>query len=130
MTKDLGEVFRVASARSRAWTRDDVWRALKGLTSTGSKVDWEPGDEQWGRVLDGAGVVGLICARVPVGAVRNDVDPRLLSDPVTWIRFNSMNDHDFKVERELLEEIFGCALSENVNYSSLSLNDLWWATVS
>jgi hypothetical protein len=41
-----------------------------------------------------------------------------------------MDERVYEIDRALLEEVFDRVLSENVDYSSLSLNDLWWATVS
>jgi hypothetical protein len=41
-----------------------------------------------------------------------------------------MSDEAFEVDQGLLEQIFGRSLSENVDYSKLSISDLWWATVT
>ncbi|XYH97997.1 hypothetical protein ACMHYB_61370 [Sorangium sp. So ce1128] len=133
MKQDLSDVFRYGHAASANWTREKVREALRALVarSPGSWVDWEPGDEQWGRVLDADNdVLGLVCARVPIGAARDDVPLAELPSAVTWIQFRHMHDHRYRVAPELLEEVFGRKISRNVDYEDLSMNDLWWATVS
>lgn len=133
MRTDLSGLFRSGLAASDSWTNQHVRRALQKLVQQhpGSRIDWEPGDEEWGRVIDSSGaVLGLVCARIPVGAARHDLSPRALSDEVAWLRFESMDERSYEIDRELLKQVFGRDLSENVDYASLSLNELWWATVS
>jgi hypothetical protein len=131
MTTDLGILFRAGQAASGNWTSADVQQALEVLVDPKSRIDWEPGDEEWGRIVDTDGcVLALVCVRVPVGVVREDVNATRMSDRVSWLRFKSMTDRAFQIDRRLLEQLFGRRLSDNVDYSRLSLNDLWWATVS
>lgn len=132
MKQDLSDVFRHGLAVSAAWAHENVHDALQVLAahSPGSSVDWEPGDEEWGRVLDAdTEVVGLVCARIPIGAVRDDVPGSVLPSDVTWIRFKSMRSRDYQVSPEVLEQVFGFEVSRNIDYGSLSLGELWWATV-
>ncbi|WP_437528483.1 hypothetical protein WME79_45525 [Sorangium sp. So ce726] len=94
-------------------------------------MDWEPGDEEWGRVIDVDGnVVGLVCARIPIGAARDDLPSSELPSFVEWLQFKSMYESRYQIAPELLEGVFKRQISRNVDYASLSLNDLWWATVS
>ncbi|WP_437634842.1 hypothetical protein [Sorangium sp. So ce854] len=133
MKQDLSDIFRQSRAASATWTHEKVQDVLRALaaSSPGSSVDWEPFDEQWGRGLDaGDDVLGFVCARVPIGAARDDVPLSELPSDVAWIRFRSTNDHDYRIAPELLEEVFGREISRNVDYEDLSMNDLWWATVS
>lgn len=133
MKQDLGELFQHGRAASATWTHERVDEALQALAvqSPGSRVDWEPGDEEWGRVVDtDGGVVGLVCARIPIGAARNDISRAGLPKFLIWIGFGSTNEPEFQVAPEILEEVFGRQVSRSINYRSLSLNDLWWATVS
>ncbi|XXY17783.1 hypothetical protein WME88_57110 [Sorangium sp. So ce216] len=133
MKQDLSDVFRHSRAASATWTHEKVQDVLQALAahSPGSWVDWEPFDEEWGRVLDADNkVLGLVCARVPIGAARDDVPLAELPSLVTWIQFMYMHDHRYRVYPELLEEVFGRKISRNVDCEDLSMNDLWWATVS
>jgi len=56
------------------------------------EIDWEPPNEEWERVLYGPSVLGLVCARIPLGIVRAGDSP--------------------------------------LDYDDLSLQDLWYATVT
>ncbi|WP_437755839.1 hypothetical protein [Sorangium sp. So ce1389] len=133
MKQDLSDVFRDSRTVAATWTHEKVQDVLQALAahSPGSWVDWEPFDEQWGRVLDADNdLLGFVCARVPIGAARDDVPLSELPSTVAWIRFRSADDHDYRIAPELLEEVFGREISRNVDYEALSMNDLWWATVS
>lgn len=133
MTQDLSVFFGRGLAASMMWTYERVAQTLQALAIhyPGSRVDWEPGDEEWGRVVDPEGeVVGLVCARVPLGIVRNDLPQSELPHLVEWLRFKSMHDASYRVSPEILERVFGRQPSRNIDYEELSLNDLWWATVS
>lgn len=133
MKQDLSDIFQQSRPASATWTHEKVQDVLQALAalSPGSWVDWEPFDEQWGRVLDADDdVLGFVCARVPIGAARDDVPLSDLPSDVAWIRFRSTNDHDYRIAPELLEEVFGREISRNVDYEDLSLGDLWWATVT
>ncbi|XXY17782.1 hypothetical protein WME88_57105 [Sorangium sp. So ce216] len=132
MKQDLSNVFRHGLAVSGAWTHQKVHDALQALAahSPGSSVDWEPGDEEWGRVLDAdTEIVGLVCARIPIGAVRDDVPRSGLPSDVTWILFKSTRERDYQVAPQVLEKVFGREVSRNLDYGALSLDELWWATV-
>ncbi|WP_437609181.1 hypothetical protein WMF20_49585 [Sorangium sp. So ce834] len=132
MKQDLSDIFRHSRAASGKWTHDKVQDVLQALAahSPGCSVDWEPGDEAWGRVLDAdTEIVGLVCARIPIGAVRDDVPRSELPSDVTWIRFKSTRERDYQVAPELLEKVFGREVSGSIDYGALSLDELWWATV-
>ncbi|WP_159397848.1 hypothetical protein [Sorangium cellulosum] len=133
MKQDLSDVFRHSRAASSTWTHEKVLDILHALAARapGASVDWEPGDEEWGRVLDADNeVLGLVCARVPIGAARDDVPLSELPSAVVWIQFRHIHDHNYRIAPEILEEVFGFRVSRNVDYEDLSMNDLWWATVS
>lgn len=131
MTTDLGGLFRSALTAVGTWGHEDVQQALELLAGSEFRVDWEPGDEQWGRVIDSGGSVrALVCARVPIGIAHEDVDEARLSKRVSWTLVTSMREKLFGVDRGLLEQVFGRHLSDNIDYSRLSADELWWATVS
>lgn len=131
MTKDLTEIFRAAFLSKRPWTEADATRVLEALRDRwpGSRIDWEPGDEEWGRVFhERDGVVGMVCARAPIGAARARDEPDELPDGVAWLRFESTTDASYSLDRRVLEPIF-TRVSDVVDYAALSLDDLWYATV-
>jgi hypothetical protein len=97
-------------------------------------VDWERGDEEWGRVLVGDAVRALVCVKVAVVVILGPDWPRdaiehLRRSGVSIIEADTLNDAQYAVDKALLEEVFGRPMSENVNFAQCSLNDLWWATV-
>jgi hypothetical protein len=133
MKQDLCDIFRHSCAASATWTHEKIRDALQALAahSPGCSVDWEPGDEEWGRVLDAdTEIVGLVCARISIGAARDDVPRSELPSDVTWIRLKSTRERDYKVAPEILEKVFGREFSGSVDYGALSLDELWWATVT
>lgn len=131
MTVCLDHLFREAKDRFGAWSHDDVRKVLEVLAGQAFQVDWEPGDEEWGRVVDTSGKVHvLVCSRIPLCIGLQDRDGGRLATRVSWMTVSSMSEPAFEVDRRLLEEIFERSLSENINYAKLSINDLWWATVS
>ncbi len=105
-------------------------QALESAAGSDFWIDWECGNEQWGRIIDARGVQALVCARVPLGFAQEDLDPARMTERVFWMKVCSMDQPLFEVDRRLLEEVFGRPLSDNVDYSRLSVNDLWWATVT
>lgn len=131
MTTRIDELFRAARASSCAWSHRDVRRALEILAGRERIIDWEAGDEEWGRLVDAGGKVqAIVCALTPVCFGLPEVDRRGLDAGVACMTVASMSEPVFEVDRRLLEEIFGRPLSTNVDYSRLSIEDLWWATVS
>lgn len=127
---DLGSLFRAGQGASGTWGYDEVWKTLEALAGPGEEIDWEPGNEQWGRVLDVGTVIGMVCARVPVGVVQAGVPAGRVSGRVAWLRVESMDAQMYRVDRELLEQVFGGPLSNAVDYEQLSIADVWYATVT
>jgi hypothetical protein len=130
---DLRSILTKAIAARQLWQSSQVLSALHTLATLipGGRVDWEQGGEDWGRVIgrDGS-VAALICARLPLGFISaSEVDPASLPRQLTWIQVASMSEAAFSVDKQMLEHAFGRELSDNVDYNSLSAQDLWWATV-
>ncbi len=131
MTVDIGCHFRSAQAALITWVHDDVRDALDLLAGDDLRIEWEPGDEEWGRILDSRGnVCALVCARVPLGIASEHMDPERLTKRLSWITVSSMSEKLFEVDRTVLEQVFTRPMSTSLDYSRLSANDLWWATVS
>ncbi len=135
MIHDLSQQFEEAHRNSEKWNDHFVLDALQriAVTDDGLRVDWEAGDEQWGRVLAGNSVVALVCARVPLVFLH----PSLGDIGWTWCKdygivvaiSGNFDQQSFSVRPALLKHIFSKDISDNVSCDSLSLNDLWWATV-
>lgn len=129
---DLDPAMRSAHARSEDWTQVRLSHALRAVVSLlpGSLIEWEPGDEEWARILLSGELVALVCAKVPLGfglaAVTQLAD---LLPQIVWVPVNSMEEHIFSTDQTLLEQIFGREL-DTLDYSCISANELWWATVS
>lgn len=127
---DLTSSFLSAAREGQRPTVTGILSVLTGLArEVGGAVDWEPGDEEWGRVLLGGDVVALVCARVPLVLVRLTTPAHsLLGFEVVVV--NDFASQEYRVDRGLLESIFGRPLSPHVDWEGMSIDELWWATVS
>lgn len=135
MMHDLSNVFEEARRKADNWSHQAVREALQRITSLKDdfQADWEEGDEEWGRVLEGDRVVAFVCARVPLVVLHTSifVDLRQLSEEhgLAVEVVESFDENSYCVSRPLLERVFGKEISGNVSCDSLSICDLWWATV-
>ena len=119
------------STRRGTWRHDDVQQALELLAGSEYRIDWEPGDEQWGRVFDSDDLTrALVCAPVPVGIALEGTDPARMSARLSWLTVSSMTDRVFSADRAVLEQVFDRKLSTNISYTRMSINDLSWATIT
>lgn len=135
ITIDISSKISEASKHSSAWDTGAVKEMLSLLASQRSefRVDWEVGDENWGRVTDGQSDVAFVCARIPLIVVLKSLEVaanELGNEYVSEVLIvESFDVHSFSVDAAILEDVFKKSLSPNVNYSALSIHDLWWATV-
>lgn len=128
---NLNSLFRAARSYPGEWSRNDVQEMLEVLAGPGCQIDWEPGDEEWGRVVDTCGDVrALVCARAPICIGLESVEAARPGTAVSWLTVPSMSEPIYEVDRRILEEMFGRPLSVSVDFSKISIDDLWWATVS
>lgn len=134
MATDLTEIFEKAHNEKNSWSRDNVIRVLKILKDCipESQVDWEEGDENWGRVIGYGEEVAFCNALVPVVVVHEKYSKcvQLTNLGCHLIVVDSFSDHVFRIEPTILEQIVGRQVSRNVSYDELSILDLWWATVT
>jgi hypothetical protein len=130
---DLRAILAKAIAAKQIWHSSMVLAVLHTVESfiPDAWVDWEQGDEEWGRIIMPDGKVAvLVCARLPLGFISAPaVDPAALPTELTWVQVASMSDAAFIVDQRALEDAFGRQLSDNIDYTALSAQDLWWATV-
>ncbi len=134
---ELSPLFECAHRFSTSWNYESVRKALERLASSnsGAQIDWEKGDEQWGRVLVGNEVVAFVCAKLPLVAVHSKLSGIASGwagnqDGAEVIVMDDFEAADFSVDRSLLERIFGREISSNLDYNAISISELWWATVT
>ena len=133
MNTNINKHLEEAVSRRTGWTEARVRSTLAHLAaqSTGSSVDWEPGDEEWARVVGSDGsVLALVCARFPFVFVPAGAMATHPLEGVTWISVPSMDASVFSVDPTTLEQAFGRAVSQQLDYEAVSAHDIWWATVS
>lgn len=131
---DVTPAFTAAWDRHRGWSRPQVSSLVDRLQRRleGAWTDWEPGDEEWARVLIQKQPVILVCSRMPLVVtesavldhVRND-----FSDELVVLTVPSLSTPMLKIDRRVAEVAFGRELSDNVDWDRMSANDFWWATV-
>lgn len=130
---DLRAILAKAIAAKQFWHPSMVLAVLHTVKSfiPGAQVDWEQGDEEWGRIITPDGeVAALVCARLPFGFISApEVDPATLPIALTWVQVANMSEAAFTVDKRALEDAFERRLSDNIDYAALSAQDLWWATV-
>jgi hypothetical protein len=132
----LLESLKNAQSGKSRWAIADVETLLKFLCKAipNAQSDWERGDEMWARVLSGEEVSAIISVEMPLvilkGKHRYLAD--LLQNDLELFQVAVVEQFDepaLETSRDALEQIFNRSLSENLEYDSLSVDDLWWATV-
>lgn len=94
-------------------------------------IDWEVGDEEWGRAVDSdGGVAAIVCARVPACAVYEPGSAGPIIPGVSTVYYQSFDDRCYHVSPSVLEDVFRRRITRSINYERLSFAELWWATVS
>ncbi len=133
MTVSLNVPFAAAIKKRDAWNLGSTRSALSECKERmhDANIDWEEGDENWGRILQGGKVILLICALVPIAFVLTDHYATALKHlgDCPAVPVESFSQDDFSIDRTLLTQILGREVSANVNYEQLSIDDIWWATV-
>lgn len=134
MTESLDRYFETALRKKDRWDVAEVRNALAGCRQriADTHIDWEEGDENWARLLKDRQVILLLSALIPLAFVlsnHRDAVLDVLRDCLV-VPVESFSSERFNVSRKLIERIVGREISTNVNYDQLSINDLWWATVS
>ena len=97
-------------------------------------IDWEPGDENWVRLLSGAVVEAYLNVLVPliIGKRRILEVCKQFSPPkyLEEIEIEDIDLPEFVVDPELLSSLSGGGVSGNLDYNRLSARDIWWVTVT
>jgi len=132
MTTDITSKFEEAAKSASTWTHAFVHDMVQDICAShpGARVDWEPGDEEWARVLEAEGddIIAFVCAKFPVGFIRGEGPAG--DHPFVWISVPSTDASVFSVRPEVLDQLFGRSVSRRPDYDRLSADEIWWATVS
>ena len=133
---DITPFLDQASARySEKWNHQRVREALMVLASgnASAEIDWEPFDENWGRVIQGSEFLGIVSAQVPLAIVTKAISDvyDFPFEEFEWVVVSVPSFHErcLQVDKLKLEKIIGRQLTDGVNYMCISALDLWWATI-
>lgn len=135
MISDLTSDFWRANSIRDEWNEDYVREVLQYISGSvfRSAVDWDDGDEQWGRVLDSRELVlAFVCVPCPIVISLTTIRRLFRGDknwPIVAVFVEDMSTRCYSVERLVLESIFGRQLSDKVDYESISIEEIWWSTV-
>jgi len=133
---DLTNAFRAALQAKDGWNFGQTERLLHTIQNSlpGSRVDWEVGNENWGLVLSDKQIVSYVSSLAPLIFIRNDFSSSLgkVADlfDVIYVEFNSIKTFNYRIDRVVLEELVGRKVSPNFDYSKMSLQDIWFVTVT
>jgi hypothetical protein len=132
---DITSKIVEASSRASLWTPEMVRHALSLLAELypGSTVDWEEGDEEWGRVVSRGTAAAYVSARCPLAFVKADDETaaqRLSAQlGIVAVSVQDFDAHSVSVAPSALSELTRRPLTKNVSYEKASVNELWFATV-
>ena len=98
-----------------------------------SQIDWEEGDEGWGRIIIGKDAAVIVNAIYPIviavelcaGAAKDATH----GFDVAFASVSSFDNRCLSANKEKLEMLLSRRLSDTLDYKNISTNDLWWATV-
>jgi hypothetical protein len=133
---ELQQAIVRARDSGRTWGRDNARRVLQSMTTClpGTQYDWDEGNESWGMVFTPGHAVAYVSARLPLILVlqkhRHDVEGCVANAGAVLFSAEDFDESKFCVDRALLDQIFGGSRTPNVCYDKLSINDLWYATIS
>jgi hypothetical protein len=132
---DVTNVFEDAATRSSVWSAAAATKFLRDVEGEipSARVDWEPEDEAWGRVLVGKDVAIIVHSALPLAiAVARFADTiRNISDSskISLIEVADFETPCLSADKPRLETLLSRSLSSAVDYANISMQDLWWATV-
>jgi len=112
---------------------DTLLDTLKSIVAD-SSVDWDRlGGEKWARIIVDGEVVSYIHSELNLAFALGQFQTQFkqtFEECRLNIFFVDSFDRKFSVEKHQLEQMFQIPLTLSLNYGALSINDLWWATVS
>jgi hypothetical protein len=132
---DLTDIFRDALKSRDNWTSARTEELLEALKRAlpGSSIDWEPPNENWGAVLLDKEVPAHVCALAPIAFVKSAFSTRLSSIldsfEVYTIFYQKIGDTSYRIDKSILKQLVNRDLSL-FDYDNISLNEIWFATVT
>jgi hypothetical protein len=132
---DITQKIVEAASPAHDWTGEKVRHALSTLAGLypEATIDWEEGDEDWGRVISRGAATAYVSARRPLAFVQAD-DETAAQRVSSQLGIAAITVHDFdapslSVDPTALSELTRRPLTKNVLYDRASVNEIWWATV-
>jgi len=131
----LHQLLTTAKARQPAWNAWKLGQFLAALTTAqrGLWIDWEEGDERWARVLRDGELLGLLSADLPVAFLHHAIASTATdAAPYELPAIHAVESFEspvFSTTHAAMEAAFGRSLITRVDYTRLSISDLWWITV-
>jgi len=133
----LLQLLTTAKTRQPSWNAWKLGQFLSTLTAAhrGLWIDWEEGDESWARILRNDELVGLLSADLPVAFLHHAIAPTTTDaasyELPTIHTVESFESPDYSTTHAAMEIAFGRSLSSSgVDYTRLSVSDLWWVTAN
>lgn len=119
------------------WQARDFQRVLDFIKRSidNSQIDWEQGDEQWGRILvDNNLIAAIVSLQIPLTIIKLDYQ-KIGCDCQKVFNAHLITIEAFDANllcsnQEYIEKVFEKPISSNICYDCFSVNDLWWATVT
>jgi len=129
MITDISSILMDAKLLELEWSESRFREVLDFLSARtpDSYVQWD--DEDWGRILIGDKVLAILCRRVPLLFSNSQLILLECPKDILRVAIRGFSSPSLSLRKEVLEGIFERRMSENINWSKLSVDDLWWATV-
>ena len=132
---DITSRIVAAEPLATGWGYEKVRQALSALSELypQSTVDWEEGDEEWGRIISRGDVTAYVSAMRPIAFVLGDnelaANQALSQMSIVIIAARDFDDRFFSIDPSALSELAHRPLTKILSYGSVSVNEIWWATV-
>jgi hypothetical protein len=130
--KDITAMLEAALTSQIKWSREAFLGQLNSLAASveGASIDWEEGDENWGRVLVGSEVMAIVFRLHPLMIVRSTLHDYDAPAGVVVLVVDDMSADVFSVDRNVAETLAGRAMSSDWDAGQFSIDALWWATAT
>jgi hypothetical protein len=133
---DLENAILRAHKGFQLWTRERMQELVTCITGRipGARSDWDSANESWAVISRPNQGIAYICAKIPFIVVADPfakgVNECVKAEEAVVFEVSDFDDHRYKVTKSVLENIFAKTLTPVVSYDTLSIRDLWYATVS
>ncbi|MFO0592871.1 MAG: CPCC family cysteine-rich protein [Polyangiaceae bacterium] len=133
-TIDIDSKVKEALAKKGARNANKPLLAVLSGLIHGSKVDWDEGaGEDWATIVADDRVATYVSMAAPLAIVEQRffpaIGPELSARGLTIIHVDDMKTAALRCSQDVLVQLTGFPVSENVDYEHLSVWDLIWATI-